>query len=332
VHIFNDNQSRIALVIFSTIFSLRALEVFAYELKAKSLFKEHFYASFAGYAISTVIKLIIIISVQKNVLIWLLIANLIEFLVAGFFALYYSLKSMSESVKIFALSSKTKVKSLIKLTWKQAVIASVVIIYMKIDILMIEHFMDYTSVGVYNIAVTIAELWYFIPLSIVSVIYSRLVVHYSEELLKDLTTLLIVISYIALITILLFDDMIISVFGVDYMEATRPLSILVFSGLFVSLGLVQDKWYLLKNKEPKLILKTILGLLTNILMNVFLIPVYGLNGAAVATLMGLVVSTLISDIVVGEMQIFRMKLHSLINTLVRPYGAVLIVVQFFRNN
>lgn len=308
----NDFKTKLAVLIFSFNFSARSFEVFSFELRSKSRFKEQFIATIFGFVISTLFKIFILIFFVDNLVILLLIANVLEYLFSGMAARYFSIKINRFSISIPWL------KKIFILTWKQALISSVIILYMKIDVIMIESILGLKDVGSYTVAVTISELWYFIPMSIVSVFYSKLVELYSDHLFKIMTSLILSISIISISSIFIIGEYLVSIFGDAYVEANEALKILMFAGLFVCFGLVQDKWFIIKNKENKLLFKTLTGLSVNVISNLFLIPYYGISGAALGTLNGLIFSTLISDLFFKETVIFKLKLVSLFDIIFSP--------------
>ena len=60
----------------------------------------------------------------------------------------------------------------------------------------------------------------------------------------------------------------------------------IWAGVFVSLGLSFGKYLLVENYTNKYFNRTLIGAVANIILNYFLIPRYGIKGAAIATLIG----------------------------------------------
>ena len=308
----HDRALKLMIVIFSLVFTARSLEIYVFELKSRSLFKEQFVATALSVVITSIIKIVIILS-KPNLIIELLLAlNVLEALLIGTFAKMYYSSILKAKISI------ELIRELISKTWKQAIISSVIILYMKVDIIMIERLIDFAEVGKYSVAVTIAELWYFIPMSIVSVFYTKLVTKNNDISYIILLRILITISFLAIIGIYLLGEYFLGLFGNNYSDAISPLLVLMFSGLFVSLGLVQDKWYILNYREERLLLKTVMGLAVNIALNLLLVPIYGIQGAAIATLSGLIMSTLISDVLFGERRILNIKITAFRGILSDP--------------
>jgi O-antigen/teichoic acid export membrane protein len=72
-------------------------------------------------------------------------------------------------------------------------------------------------------------------------------------------------------------------YGDAYREAGQVLMIQVWAGMFVYLGMASGNWLIIENHQQLAFYRTFLGAIINIMLNLVLIPVYGLMGAAVAT-------------------------------------------------
>ena len=73
-------------------------------------------------------------------------------------------------------------------------------------------------------------------------------------------------------------------YGPIYQEAAAILKIYICAFIFVSLGVVSSKYLVAENLEIYALYRSVLGAIINITLNWYLIPVYGIKGAAFATL------------------------------------------------
>ena len=83
---------------------------------------------------------------------------------------------------------------------------------------------------------------------------------------------------------LIADWLIISLYGNEFQSAADILRIYIWAGIFVSLGVASSKWLVTENLERYSLYRTALGAMLNVAFNFWLIPIYGLKGAAYATL------------------------------------------------
>ena len=68
------------------------------------------------------------------------------------------------------------------------------------------------------------------------------------------------------------------------MQSASVLRIAIFTGIFVNIGLVNNKYFAAENRQRDILYRSILGVTTNIILNLFLIKKYGANGAAFTTI------------------------------------------------
>ena len=100
---------------------------------------------------------------------------------------------------------------------------------------------------------------------------------------------------VALITFFFGDLMILKIFGSEYVEASSALKIYAFAGIIVSMNVFFAQRFILLQKNYIYLYGSIAGALSNILLNCYLIPKIGINGAAWATL----ISYLLPNIIVS---------------------------------
>jgi O-antigen/teichoic acid export membrane protein len=218
------------------------------------------------------------------------------------FALSYVSDTIFQSVIVFLiyinknndlLSWKFEKKIAIKLikeSWPLLFSGVSVMIYLQIDQVMIKYMINADAVGKYSAAVKLSEMWYFIPAVITNSLFPAIVkVHESknkyELRLIQLFRLLGWSAVLLAIPISLLSPwMIHNSFGQAYNESIPVLKIHIWSGIFIFMNFVISKWHIVENRTISFMLRTFSGALINIILNLILIPKYGINGAAIASL------------------------------------------------
>ncbi|KAM3098417.1 flippase [Phormidesmis sp. 146-12] len=187
--------------------------------------------------------------------------------------------------------STERAVELLKDSWTLILSSFVIMIYMRTDQIMIGQMRDDAAVGIYSAAVRVSELWYFIPLAITSSIFPALVQAkqkgseiYFDRLQKVLDWLSALGYAIALIVSLSANQIVTLLYGESYAEAGVILSIHIWSGLFVSLGVVRTSWTTVEGYMSFAFLSTAIGAGVNVILNYFFIRLYGGVGAAISTL------------------------------------------------
>jgi polysaccharide transporter, PST family len=190
-----------------------------------------------------------------------------------------------------------------------------VMLYIRIDQVMIGEMLGSSAVGVYSAAVSLTEVWYFIPMIITASVLPAIVdakkkdeILYYDRL-KKLFLVMFWISLVGPLLITLFSRGIVHlVFGTPYTGAASPLSIQCWAGLFIFSGLVSNQWYLVENLNRYTLYRHITGATVNVLGNLVLIPMYGIDGAAIATLLTQFFASYLFDYFIPPARVlFRIK-------------------------
>ena len=88
---------------------------------------------------------------------------------------------------------------------------------------------------------------------------------------------------IALPMSLLANNVIKLLFGIQYQHTASVLKIYIWASVFVFLGVATGKYLIVENYTKISFLRTFVGAIINIVLNIILIPKLGINGAAIAT-------------------------------------------------
>lgn len=187
--------------------------------------------------------------------------------------------------------SLNRMTSLIKDSWPLFLSGLAVMVYMRIDQIMLGELIGSDAVGIYSAATRISEVWYFIPSAIVASVYPSIVeakkqseTRYLEQL-QQLFSLVVLLSLIVAIpATLLSSPLVRLLYGDAYAAAGIVLAIHIWTAPFVFLGVASNTWYVTENLQHLALSRTLLGALINVLINYALIPVYGEIGAAIGTL------------------------------------------------
>ena len=200
--------------------------------------------------------------------------------------------------------NKEIAKQLLKDSWPLIFTGLVIIIYMRIDQIMIKEMLGEREVGLFSAAVRLSEVWYFIPVIISSSLFPSIVnaKKISEELyLGRLQHLYAVMIWVAIIIALLLtfvsNWVVTLLFGEAYREAGQVLAIHIWAGVFVFIGVASSKWFLSEGLQRYLTINTVAGAILNIVLNLFLIPRYGIYGSAIATVISQALASYLMNIV-----------------------------------
>jgi PST family polysaccharide transporter len=190
---------------------------------------------------------------------------------------------------------------LLRDSWPLVLSGVAVMIYMRIDQIMLGQMLDNNAVGIYSAAVRITEVWYFIPIVIVSSVFPSLIESKKQSetvycnRMQRLYGLVFLMALIIAVVMTFMSDWVVQLlFGSDYSESSSPLSLLVWGSVPVFLGVAWGKWLIIEGKQKLALISHIIGALLNIILNIWLIPLFGVVGCAIATLISYFVSAAIA--------------------------------------
>jgi O-antigen/teichoic acid export membrane protein len=255
------------------------------------------------------------ILLQASLLAFVFLTLLNNILLALGLVFFYKRRNLAVSSWKF---DKQIAKQLLKDSWPLILSGMVVAVYMKIDQVMIKEMLDNNAVGQYAAAVRISEAWYFVPTIICSSLFPAIInaKRGSEELyylrLQRLFNLMVALGIGVALPMTFLSNAIVGVlYGQAYSQTANVLMIHIWAGVFVGLGVASSKWYLTENLQTLVFWRSFWGAITNICLNLVLIPTSGIKGAAVATLLSQLVASMLFDCFNKKTRhVFIMKIYS----------------------
>ena len=242
---------------------------------------------FIQLLITSLIKIFLIIN--KATLIWFAIVFLIDQALLAILLLSI-FRWKKEWFSVFSVRWEL-VTQLFTNAWPLIFSGMMVSIYMKIDLIMIKEMLDTKAVGIYAAAVKLCEVLYFLPVVVMSSLFPAIVearkkdlIVYRKQVFRIYEIMIGATAIVAIITTFLADWIVYILYGSIYQEAATILQIYIWAFVFVSLGVVSSKYLVAENLEIYAMYRSILGAIINITLNWYLIPIYGIKGAAFATL------------------------------------------------
>ncbi len=201
---------------------------------------------------------------------------------------------------------KNKIKSEVRkeffsYSWPLLFFAMISQIFYWTDTFLIGYFNGAFDAGLYNAAIPIVLLMRFVPELFLRLFFPLVTKEFSRNRLKIIRQLsqqvgkwIFILNLPVFLIMFFFPDAIINVlFGAEYIIVGKSLKILAVGGFISSLIWISNNLLSVIGKS-KLLLTNLLFVSTlNILLNILLIPKYGLNGAAFATTISMIVLSLI---------------------------------------
>ncbi len=190
--------------------------------------------------------------------------------------------------------------AILRQSWPMALAVVAVAGYYRIDQVMIAGFLGNSSVGVYSVATQMSMSLYAIAMVICSTYFPGLIAlrmdrngAYTKRL-KQLFSVLVYISLALAVFVYLASNLLVEVlYGDLYIEAGRVLAIHVWGGVFVFAGVLINRWQVAEGKQISVFIRTLAGLVANVVLNYLWIPPFGIEGAAYASLVSMAIVVLL---------------------------------------
>jgi O-antigen/teichoic acid export membrane protein len=311
----SDSLTNLYILIIASGAIFQSFEVVDFYFQSQVLSKFVSICKMTQLFISSLLKLYFIYTGAD--LIWFVLVTLVDqFTLALSLYLAYRYQKHGSFYRHFDMKTA---KQLLKDSWPLIFSGLVVMIYMRIDQIMIKEMLGEREAGLYSAAVRLSEIWYFIPAIITTSLFPSVVnaKKISEKLyytrLQRLYTLLVWSSIaIALPMTFLSERLVTVLYGDTYKDAGQVLMIYIWAGVFVSLGVASGAWLTSQNLQNHAFYRTFFGAIINVIMNLVLIPIYGMIGSAIATVIAQMMAALLFDVFSSKTRIgFFMKLKTL---------------------
>jgi O-antigen/teichoic acid export membrane protein len=188
--------------------------------------------------------------------------------------------------------SASYARTILSESWPSLFSGIFVTIYMKIDQVMIQSILGEEQVGYYAAAVRMSEVWISIPWILSGSLFPAMVNAFKEgkeafaTRINQAYILLISIALLVAVPVALFAPFIIRlIFGDSYSTSAAILQLHIFSCVFIFLGSVSNRWLVIHSLQRYWMYYSAAGAVMNIMLNIWMLPQYGIMGAALATLL-----------------------------------------------
>jgi PST family polysaccharide transporter len=216
-------------------------------------------------------------------------------------------------------SSRKRAALLLKQSWPLLFSGMAIMVYMRLDTVMLKMMQGDLAVGLYAAATRISEVWYFIPLAIVSSVSPAIMRAKDDPLLfysrlrKLFSLMTLTACVIGSIVALASHAIVRILYSNSYSAAAPVLAVHVWASVFVFLGLAQSPWDLSKNLLTLSLYRTVAGAIINVALNLYLIPRYSATGAAIATVISYAISGVFANAFSEKTRpIFYMQMKSFV--------------------
>lgn len=291
-----EKDTIIVCALYSSILIFQIFELINYWFQAKLQAKYSSIIALIAYGIVSIYKVYLLVT-HKSIY-WFSVANTLDYLIIaiGLIVIYKRMGTQRLSFNWI------RGKQLLSISKYYIISDLMVVVFAQTDRIMLKAMIDNAATGYYSAAITCAGMTQFVFAAIIDSMRPTIFEgkKSSEEAYRlNLSRLFSIITYLALlqsIVMTVLAPIIIRVlYGVDYGASVPALQIVVWYTTFSYLGSARNIWILAEGKQKYLWQINLFGAIANVMLNAVLIPLMGVNGAAIASL----VTQFLTNVVTG---------------------------------
>ena len=238
-----------------------------------------------------------------------------EELLVEVYLLGFLLLSLFSSIRVNILFKKIDkpndksesftITEIFKTSSPMALSAIAYFIMQSIDIIILSIYEGFDQIAYYSVSVKLAMLTTLALMSVNIVIAPRIAEIYENQkmqklqmLIKHSTRIIFLISICVLSVLFFFSEEILGLFGQGYVIANNALLFLLAAQFFNALSGPGAIYLNMTGRQKTLNKILVSALIINISLNFYLIPTQGINGAAIATLVSLIIWNTIATVLI----------------------------------
>lgn len=280
-----ETQTIFVCVLYSLLLLSQSLEMIQYWFQAKLLSKYTALTVLAAYIAISIYRITLLVAGKS--IYWYAVSQAIDYAIIAIALLVIYNRLPTQKLRF----SLTRANEIFGRSKHYIISAMMITVFAQTDRVMLKIMIDEAAVGYYSAAITCAGLSSFVFVAIIDSARPTILngKKKSDEVfqyrLKLLFTLVIGLALLQSAAFTILSNLVIGIlYGSAYAPSVSALRIVVWYTTFSYLGAVRDIWILAENKQKYLWIINLSGASVNICLNAFMIPVYGINGAAAASL------------------------------------------------
>lgn len=304
-----DNQTATLFVLCAAGLAFQSADTVDLWFQSRSRSKRTVISKLCAYGISSAAKIVCIIVGAS----------------LGYFAFIVSFEALLTAAILFVAYRGDPLKGLWKFelsrvvpmlleSWPILLSSLAIIAYLKVDQLMIGHLVGEGALGVYYTAVTLTSLCYFIPVMLnvsAAPFIHRLAGNDDarfEHLMKQYFFAILVIGVVIVVLLYcLAEPLVMLLYGAEYRAAVEVVKVHSLAIIFVFLGSAQNNWLIARRQANQMLYRSIVAIAMGVLLNLWLIPTYGLVGGALSFVIASAVGLFLSNFFINR-ELFRAQI------------------------
>lgn len=301
---YGETETIIVAALCAIALIFQSVDTISFWFQSKYESKINTVATLIAYSVTSLYKIVLLV-MKKNIR-WFAFATSIDAICCAIMLLISYKKYNGPRLSV----SVAKGKNLLSQSYHYILSGMMVAIYGQTDKIMLKQMLDEKSVGYYSLAFSVNSMWVFVLSAVISSLAPTIIRLYNngeteqfERKNRQLYALVIYISIFVAILFVLFGRLAVSiVYGEAYAPAGTTLKIIAWYTIFSYLGVARNPWIVCTNNQKYLKYMYLSAAIINIVLNACLIPIFGTSGAALASLITQICTSLILPALIKDMR------------------------------
>ena len=298
-----EAETILVVVLCSLSLVFNVFETLNFWFQSKYLSKRVAVSTLIAYIFTSLYKIVLLI-IKTNV-VWFAFATSFDYIVYAIVIILYYKRDRGPG---WSFSLK-KAKELLSSSHHFILSGLMVAVYGYTNKLILKHLVDVTAVGYYSTANGICHMWTFVLQAIIDSMYPTIMRLYQtdrrayERKNRQLYAIVFYASIFVSLIFTLFAPLIISIlYGEEYIPAVAPMRVITWYTAFSYIGVARNAWIVCENQQKYLKFMYFGAAVINICLNFILIPLIGTVGAALASLVTELFTSIILPLMIKDMR------------------------------
>ncbi len=281
----NEKETIIVASLSSLSLVFQIFDTFNYWFQSRYQSKVTSIATLIAYIVVSAYKIVLLIT-QKSV-VWFAFSNALDHIAVAVLLIIAFRKYDGPKLSV----SMKKAKALLGKSYHYILSSMMVAIYGQTDKLMLKQMLNSSEVGYYSTAVALCMIWVFVLQAIIDSMFPTILNLYGKDeaaFIRKNKQLYAIVFYVSLsvsVLFMIFGSLVVRIlYGADYMPAVTPLRIVTWYTAFSYLGVARNAWVVCNNRQNYLKYIYLGAAIINVVLNLLFIPHFGASGAAIASL------------------------------------------------
>lgn len=300
---YGEWETIIVVALCSVSLVFHAFDTINYWFQSQYKSKVTAVVTFSAYGAMALYKIILLI-LNKSVF-WFAFASSVDYIAISALLLFAYKKHHGPKLK-FSLS---KGNALLKKSYNYILSGMMVAIYGQTDKLMLKQMLGEESVGYYATAVALCSMWTFVLSAVIDSMYPTIIRSFKtssiefEKKNRQLYAIVFYVSVFVSLVFTIFGELIVSIlYGEQYLPAVMPLKMITWYTAFSYFGVARNAWVVCNNMQKYLKYMYIAASVINVILNLLFIPVIGAVGAALASLITQIFTSIILPFTIKDLR------------------------------